>query len=159
MRRCVRTPTRLVQEEGCRALRNLACDAPANRTAIAAAGGVECVTAAMRTHADAADMQEDGCLALGNLARNHPANQTAIAAAGGIECVIAAMRTHADSEKVQQKGCFVFSFLVDHQKAAVAASGAPALVASAARRFGPNANVQKYAREVAHVVKQGARLM
>ena len=127
-----------VQDEGCTALGNLAAGHPANQTAIAAAGGVEGVMAAMRAHPGAAEVQRWGCSALGNLAANHPANQTAIAAAGGVEDVMAAMRAHPGAEAVVQQGSYVFYHLVNHQQAAVVASGAPALVASTTRMFQSN---------------------
>ena len=101
-------------------------------------------------------MQEFGCYALAWLVRNNPTNQAAVAASSGVECVTAAMRTHAYDERVQQMGCSMLNRLVDHQsmlnRLVVAASGAPALVASAARRFGSNAKVQKYALKVAGVL-------
>ena len=141
-----------VQQWGCTMLGNLAANHPANQTAIVAAGGIECAVAGMRAHRGAAEVQQWGCHALGNLAACHPANQTVIAAAGGIEDVVVALRAHSGAEQVQQKGSYVFYHLVDHQQAAVVASGAPALVASAARRFRSNTTIQAYAKEVATVL-------
>ena len=101
------------QKKGCATLSAFA-NVDAKRTAIAAAGGVGCVVAAMRAHADAVDVQQGGCHALGNLADNHAANQAAIAAAGGIGCVVAAMRAHADAAGVQQWGCHALGILADN---------------------------------------------
>ena len=72
------------------------------QVAIAAAGGIEAVVAAMRAHAGSAVVQEYARWALCNLAFNNADNQFAIAAAGGIEAVVAAMRAHAGSAGVQE---------------------------------------------------------
>jgi hypothetical protein len=56
----------------------------ANQVAIAGAGGIDVVVAAMRSHTDAAGVQKYGCGALRNLAVNAPANQATIAGAGGL---------------------------------------------------------------------------
>eukprot|EP01047_Picozoa_sp_COSAG01_P078874 COSAG01_NODE_14741_length_1414_cov_12.485562_2_plen_152_part_01 len=42
-----------------------------NQVALAAAGGIEAVVAALQVHPGAANVQEHGCLALGNLTANH----------------------------------------------------------------------------------------
>ena len=68
------------QHQGCGALARGA-NSPANRAAIADAGGIEAVTGAM-ARGDLY-LQRIGCLALGNLAEDSPANQAAIAGAGG----------------------------------------------------------------------------
>jgi hypothetical protein len=67
--------------------------ASAEEVAIAAAGGVEAVLAAMRAHAADAMVQQIGCGALVSLAVNDE-NKVAIAAAGGVEAVLAAMSAH-----------------------------------------------------------------
>ena len=84
-----------VQWYGCIALGRLA-NGPANRAAIAAAGGVERVTAAMVRFPDNRGVQRFGCYALGNLAADSPANQAAIAAAGGAELAGAALSGFTD---------------------------------------------------------------
>ena len=83
--------------------------------------------------------------ALAILAANHPANQAKIAEAGGVEGVLAAMRAHPGVAKVQRYGCYALMWLVQSPTVAVgvAKSGAPALVASAARRFGSNTGIQQ----------------
>ena len=137
----------VVQEIGCKALVNLAANHPANQAAIAVAGGVECVIAAMRVaYPDVDDLhtgwgewvvQEIGCKALENLASNHPANQAAIAAGGGVECVIAAMRVaYPDADDihgvgewtVQEIGCKALGNL------AVKHPANPAAIAGGGRR-------------------------
>ena len=60
---------------------SLASDSPANRTAIAGAGGIEAVTGAM---ARFPDVQAIGCTALRNLAIDNPANLAVIEDAGGV---------------------------------------------------------------------------
>ena len=80
-----------VQWHGCWALAQLAHDSPANRAAIADAGGIEAVTGAMARLPDDSYVQTTGCSALANLAEDSPANRAAIAAAGGIEAVTGAM--------------------------------------------------------------------
>ena len=89
------------QQNGCGALWELAVNAE-NRVAIAAAGGVEAVVAAMRAHAADAMVQQNGCGALASLAANSAENKVAIAAAGGVEAVKAAMRAHSGDTAVQQ---------------------------------------------------------
>ena len=118
-----------------------------NRTTIAAAGGIEGAIAAMYAHLDVAGAQQWGCAMLGNLADSHPANQAKIAAAGGVEGVMAAMRAHPGEAEVQEYGCHALMWLVQSPAVAVAVakSGAPALVASAARRVGSNTAIREFA--------------
>ncbi|KAJ1469153.1 hypothetical protein T484DRAFT_1597717, partial [Baffinella frigidus] len=71
-----------VQEQGCKALRNLALNNE-NRAAIARAGGIEAVVAGMGAHTLFAEVQRSGCAALGNLSFNNNENKTVIARAGG----------------------------------------------------------------------------
>ena len=51
-----------VQEEGCRALRDLAANEKTNRDAIAEKGGVEAVVKGMQEHVSSAGVQEQGCV-------------------------------------------------------------------------------------------------
>ena len=94
-----------MQQVGCGALQHLAFNNAANQAAIASAGGIEVVVAAMGAHASDAAVEQNGCSALQYLASNNAANQAAIAAAGGIEAVVAAMGAHAVNEMVQRHGC------------------------------------------------------
>ena len=94
-----------MQRFGCRALCALATAHLENQDAVAEAGGIEAVVAAIAWHAGVEDVQEYGCIALGALASDNPSNQTGIAAARGIECLITAMRTHVDADGVQMWGC------------------------------------------------------
>ena len=93
-----------VQHDGCTELVILAADNDDNKTAIAAAGGIPVVLAAMKAHTGHVDVKGKGCFALRNLAVNAD-NQTAIAAAGGIPVVLAAMKAHKGHVDVQEHGC------------------------------------------------------
>jgi len=53
-----------VQQTGCRALRKLASNNEANRTAIAEAGGIAAVVAGMGEHTSVAGVEREGRLAL-----------------------------------------------------------------------------------------------
>ena len=58
-----------VQEQGCKALVNLALH-DANEAAILRAGGIEAVVAGMRAHRSSERVQEEDCMALLHLARS-----------------------------------------------------------------------------------------
>jgi len=116
-----------VQEGACAALGNLAMNA-ANQKAIAEAGGIEQIVAAMVAHQAAGGVrkwvswrmgnipaqvgvQQAACCALGKLADNNAANQAQIARAGGIERVVAAMTTHPAEVRVLEMACWaLFKF-------------------------------------------------
>ncbi|KAJ1469155.1 hypothetical protein T484DRAFT_1982816 [Baffinella frigidus] len=53
-----------VQQTGCRAMRKLASNNVANRTAIAVAGGIAAVVAGMGAHTSIAGVEKEGRLAL-----------------------------------------------------------------------------------------------
>ena len=63
------------------AFARLTADRPANQAAIATAGGVECVIAAMRAHPGVPGVPKSEVFAFARLATDHPANQVAIAQA------------------------------------------------------------------------------
>lgn len=75
-----------------------------NPKAIAEAGGIDAVVAAMRLHPAEPDVQRNGCLALANLAANNHDNRRLISAAGGVASVLHAMRMH-QTPSVQKDGC------------------------------------------------------
>jgi len=121
-----------VQHDGCTELVILAADNDDNKTAIAAAGGIPVVLAAMKAHTGHADVQRRGCGALGSLAVNAD-NKTAIAAAGGIPVVLAAMKAHTGHADVQCQGCRALGNLAanaDNQTAIAAAGGIPVVLAA-----------------------------
>ncbi len=82
-----------VQEQACGALKNLAVN-PDNQVAVAAAGGIVAIVAAMQAHKGSAGVQEMAGRALRNLAANNDNNEDAISVAGGIEVLATSMKTH-----------------------------------------------------------------
>jgi len=120
-----------VQWKGCRALYNLAVNDDKQK-AIAVAGGIPVVLAAMKAHEGHKDVQEQGCGALVNLAFNAD-NKMAIAAAGGIPVVLAAMKAHKGHVDVQYHGCWALANLAanaDNKIAIAAAGGIPVVLAA-----------------------------
>ncbi len=93
-----------VQEHACAALKNLAVN-PDNQVAVAAAGGIVAIVAAMQAHKRSAGVQEMAGRALRNLAANNPSNKDAISAAGGIEALATSMKTHQARALLQQYAC------------------------------------------------------
>jgi hypothetical protein len=59
-----------IQEWGCYALRNLACNNDANRVSIASKHGIEAIVSALTAHSTASKVQEYGCLDLLRLTFN-----------------------------------------------------------------------------------------
>ncbi|KAJ1473959.1 armadillo-type protein, partial [Baffinella frigidus] len=97
-----------------------------NEAAIARAGGIEAVVAAMGTHRSSVGVQKHGCAALGNLAAHYEDNRAAIARAGGIVAVVAAMWTHRSSVGVQDQGCWALvnlAFENEENQTAIARAG------------------------------------
>jgi len=116
----------------------------ANQKAIAEAGGIEKIVAAMahqeagllRTHQEAGmlrkwaswamgnipaqvGVQQKACFALGMLANDNSANQAQIARAGGIEQVMAAMAAHQMAVELQQEACWALRNLAADDNVAV----------------------------------------
>ena len=77
-------------EAACRALRNLAVNKD-NQIAIAKAGGIERLMAALRTHADHAGVVEAACGVLGNVGWTDKALQKSIKDAGAEKVLHAAV--------------------------------------------------------------------
>ena len=90
-----------VQEQACRALLNLACNA--DNSSIAAAGGIEAVVAAMRAHAGSA-VQVQACRALLSLASNNADNSLPSPRRAGSR-PLSLLRKHAGSAGVQEQAC------------------------------------------------------
>eukprot|EP01049_Picozoa_sp_SAG25_P016681 SAG25_NODE_3941_length_923_cov_296.111650_1_plen_229_part_00 len=76
---------------GCRSLAALMTNHPANQTAVAAAGGIEAVVAALRAHPGAEAVQYMGCCALCLLVANHTDNTVAAVTAGVVGLVEASI--------------------------------------------------------------------
>ena len=81
-----------MQEHGCRALANLS-HSEGSALAIAAAGGVEAILAAMGSAGASTEVLENGCMALSNLAVVDDIEE-AIVQGGGIEAVAHALERH-----------------------------------------------------------------
>ena len=80
-----------------------------NKAAIAKAGGVVCIIAALRHHAGIAGLQQSGCHALGAIVmdstpKNSTGNRDLILKSGGIECVIAAVRRYSNNTELLVTG-------------------------------------------------------
>lgn len=80
-----------------------------NEVIIAAAGGIECIIAAVMHSVTSKDnenenieLQLEACVALYNLAHQDDL-KIKIAAAGGVQCMLAAMRRHTTRADVQVK--------------------------------------------------------
>jgi hypothetical protein len=102
-----------VQERGCFALRNLACN-DANRLSIVAKPGIEAILSVMTEYSNVFTVQEEGCAALGNLAVNHDAICVAIASNHGIEAIVSTMTAHTNMSKVQEDGCYALEELASN---------------------------------------------
>jgi hypothetical protein len=114
-----------VQEWGCLALGNLACN-NVNRVSIAANHGIEAIMSAMTAHSNVSEMQEHGCLALANLAYNNDVICISIAAKHGIEAIVSAMMAHIMVSNVQERGCAALGNLAcynDANRVSIAAKG------------------------------------
>jgi hypothetical protein len=144
-----------VQDYGCYALGHLTTSHAANKTAVAAAGGIEAVVAALRAHSGAANVQERGCYALAHLTTSHAANQTAVAAAGGIEAVVAALRAHSGAANVQDYGCYALRVLAGTpaRTAAIKRAGTIKLAEVARARFAPETEAHKEAVQLLAVLR------
>ena len=75
-----------------------------HRAAIAEAGCVATIVAAMRTRPGDADVQSNACLALSHMAESEE-HREAIAAAGAIAAIVAAMRAYLGDCDVQSRAC------------------------------------------------------
>ena len=96
-----------VQEEACRALRNLSVNAE-NQGTISNLGGIEALLKAMKDHPTHPGVQEEACWALGSLAV-----EARIARLGGIEAILTAMKEHPTIAVVQERACFALKNLAD----------------------------------------------
>jgi len=81
-----------IQEEGCRALINLATNDD-NQVLIVNAGGIAAIVSGMKDRVDHVDMQVEGCGALRNFAKNAE-NRVSIAEARGIVAIVSGTKAH-----------------------------------------------------------------
>jgi hypothetical protein len=135
-----------VQEQGCRALGNLACNNDANCVSIAAKHGIEAIVSAMRTHANAPKVQERGCLALGNISCNKDANGVLMASKHGVEAIMISMATYTKVSKVQEWGCYTLGNLANNyaNRVSIAAKHGIEAIVSAITAHTNVSKVQKF---------------
>jgi len=91
--------------QACMVLANHADASRASQDAIAAAGGVDGVTAAMGVHQQDPAVQLWACVALQSIAHQNYHTKAKIAASSGVEAVMAAMDTFTDDPGVQLAAC------------------------------------------------------
>ena len=75
-----------------------------NETAIAAAGGIPVVLAAMKAHKGHADVQEQGCFALCNIGWSDPTLQKRIKDEGGVAVVQAVVAASGATANCKDQG-------------------------------------------------------
>jgi hypothetical protein len=94
-----------VQHNACIALKHLAKDNDSNQKAIATAGGIEALVAALNNkNFTSAVVQEEACAAVAALACNNVPNRALLLAGGGRAAVEAAMLQHQSDFFVQKNG-------------------------------------------------------
>ena len=96
-----------VQNSGCAALQNLACNNVNNRNTIAREGGIKAILDAMEKHKSKGVLQKKGCSVLLNLARNVNILKT-IKEKGGINVICNAMDIHTSNDEMKTRGCKIF---------------------------------------------------
>jgi hypothetical protein len=82
----------------------------AQRTAIAAAGGIGAALRGVERHALGL-VRSRGCAALGNIACENPANQNAIVRGDGVAVLSSAMRAHPADPEVQRYCAYALSWV------------------------------------------------
>ena len=91
----------------CQALaRLLEGEMPKHGAAVAKAGGIEAVLAAVAKHSGSAQVAEHVCSVLQNLAYYSDENEAAVAAAGGIEAVVRVLGEHQANTAVMEEACW-----------------------------------------------------
>jgi hypothetical protein len=137
----------------------------ANQTAVAAAGGIQAVVAALRTHGGEAARHDNdyinGCDLLSMLVADHLANQTAAAAGGGIEAVVVGLRKWRGREGVEESGCLALGNLVINHAANTAVAvraGAIQLAEAACARFAAESATHKETSRLLRVLRDSRRV-
>ncbi len=97
-----------MQQEACRALWSLACNAD-KQVKIGAAGGIDALLAAIKAHTHSAGVQEEACSALYNIAYNKKDKKGKIA-----ETVVAAMKAHKVNALVHECAFRALGSLADY---------------------------------------------
>jgi len=93
-----------IQEWGCKALHNLACNNDALRRSLIQQGALAAICNAMREHGANAGVQQEGCVALASLAKEDEHAKAQLERMDGVQLVIAALRTHRDDAEMQRWG-------------------------------------------------------
>lgn len=101
-----------VQLQGCGALRNLACGVPGNAElrilaleAIAMAGGIEAIGAALKYHPRVARVQAQGCAAYRNMACGDDMDRRVLGSDALLEAAVSAMQSHPRHAETQLQAC------------------------------------------------------
>ena len=98
-----------VQEEGCRALSELAIN-HVGKTAVGDAGGIGVIIRAMKEHRMVSKVQEQACQALSILAEDDD-NKKKLGKADGIDAILRSMEQHQFVPGVQERACCALSEL------------------------------------------------
>jgi len=142
-----------VQQNGCRALCNLALNAE-NTVAIAEAGGIAAIVAALQQHPTNADLQvycwhllqrsgQELLEALFIEPEDFLSELDGLKDRKNVHCIVEGMRIHCNHSGVQEQGCGILWNLTkaSHQLAVTQAGGIAVLV-EALKKHHENANVQ-----------------
>ena len=114
-------------------------------TMIVARGGLDLLFGVLRNHQTNADVNENVCRALANLSINTD-NKVTIVARGGLELIIAALRNHPNHLGVNYASCMLLANIAASQRAAIAQSGAFAVVQAIMGRFPGDEEIQTQCR-------------
>ena len=93
-----------VQEQGCRALKNLAATDEAKKS-ISHEGGIQVILDAMRHHTQQQHVTEHACQALINLVADNYDNKRVLADQGGIRLLLQTMAAHRQRAEIQHYAC------------------------------------------------------
>lgn len=140
------TKDRLLQQQGCRALKKQAKKGSTYRLNICQAGGIAAIAAAMKAHPLHGDVQEQGCGALWNLAMERTGSR-AIARAGTCTAIVAAMNKHSPDAEVQHWACGALRKLSEEpkNKPAIAKAGGINAIVNAINTHPNHTGVQQQA--------------
>jgi Spinocerebellar ataxia type 10 protein domain len=94
------------------ALRYL-CFLDENRRRVAASGGIEAITEALKSSKFSAVAVENSLLAIGNSTFESPQNKAIVGRCGGIQAIVQALSEHLGNETIQEHGCRVLRNLAD----------------------------------------------
>lgn len=141
-------PAPRVQENGCKALANIAaCKDPACAI-LGINGGVKIVLAAMRKFPQNPAIQESCCLAIANMVARNEHCTGCVISENGVATIIAGMTELEANPMVQKNGCFAFAAMAskcsEPERAAIIAAGALPRVFYAMRQYPAADPIQRY---------------